>query len=130
MKKVLAFGTFDHLHPGHSFFLAEAKKLGDHLTVVVGRDVTVSQVKHHLPKQSEVERLAAVAKDPAVDKARLGNTGEDKLKVIEEEKPDIIALGYDQKVFVDLLLEKYSGKIQISWIEAFQPDIYKSSKLR
>lgn len=28
MKTVMATGTFDIIHPGHVFFLEEAKKLG------------------------------------------------------------------------------------------------------
>ncbi|MBT4351769.1 adenylyltransferase/cytidyltransferase family protein, partial [archaeon] len=29
--KVMAFGTFDVIHPGHSFYLKRAKKLGKEL---------------------------------------------------------------------------------------------------
>ncbi len=128
MKKVLAFGTFDYFHPGHEYFLTEAKKLGDHLTVIVARDATVQQVKNRLPRQNETERLQAIQAFPAVDKARLGNQG-DKYRVIIEEQPDLIALGYDQTAFVDELITRFSPAIAIVRLTAFSPEIYKSSKM-
>ncbi|WP_290898688.1 adenylyltransferase/cytidyltransferase family protein, partial [Ferroglobus sp.] len=38
MRKVVATGTFDIIHPGHIRFLEEAKKLGDYLVVIVARE--------------------------------------------------------------------------------------------
>ena len=41
MKRVLASGTFDILHPGHGIYLEEAKKIGGNdaeLYVVIARD--------------------------------------------------------------------------------------------
>ena len=49
MIKVLVFGTFDIIHPGHVFFLNQAKKLGDFLCVVVSRDETVNELKREYP---------------------------------------------------------------------------------
>ena len=37
-KKVLTFGSFDLIHPGHHYFLNKAKELGDELIVVLSRD--------------------------------------------------------------------------------------------
>ena len=48
MKKVMASGTFDLLHPGHGIYLQEAKNLGGYnskLFVVVARDSTVEKEK-------------------------------------------------------------------------------------
>ncbi len=128
MKKVLAFGTFDRLHPGHEYFLSEAKKLGDYLVVVVALDETVQLVKNRSAKQNQTERLENVEKNHNVDKARLGNSG-DKYKVIEEEKPDIIALGYDQHAFTDQLEIKFGKTLPIIRIDSFFPEKYKSSKM-
>ena len=41
MKKVMVFGTFDIIHPGHIHLLKEAKEYGDFLIAVIGRDATV-----------------------------------------------------------------------------------------
>lgn len=45
MKKVMTFGTFDVFHPGHLYYLREAKKLGNYLVTVVARDETVLNIK-------------------------------------------------------------------------------------
>lgn len=38
MKKVITYGTFDLIHPGHINILRRAKALGDHLTVAISTD--------------------------------------------------------------------------------------------
>ncbi len=129
MKKVLAFGTFDILHPGHSYMLGEAKKLGNHLTVVVARDATVCSVKGKKALFNEKTRLKNLVKLNIADKVRLGCLG-NKFKVITDEKPDIIALGYDQKFFVDDLKKVVDKKVQIVRLKSYKPEVYKSSKLR
>ncbi len=130
MKKVLVFGTFDILHPGHKYFLKQAKTYGDALIAVIARDLTVKQVKHEFPVNNERQRLEQVQKTEYVDKAILGSTGNDKYRIIEEINPDVICLGYDQTAFVqDLeakLLEK-SLKSEIVRIDAYKPSKYKSS---
>ena len=61
MKKVMAFGTFDGLHPGHLNFLKQARRLGDSLVVVVARDANVRKIKGRFPRLGEGERLRKVA---------------------------------------------------------------------
>ena len=83
MKKVLVFGTFDILHPGHKYFLKQAKEQAGYseagyLVIVVARDLTVKQVKHEFPVNNETERLLQVQKLEYVDKAMLGSTDIDK----------------------------------------------------
>ncbi|MFA6475750.1 MAG: adenylyltransferase/cytidyltransferase family protein [Patescibacteria group bacterium] len=125
-KTVLIFGTFDKLHPGHRFFLSTAKKQGDRLVVVVARDKNVLLVKGHLPKQSEQVRLQQVQAVPEVAEARLGLEDFSKKElIIEQIKPDIICLGYDQTP--NFIAPNQS--IQVIRLPAFRPDIYKSSKL-
>lgn len=136
-KKVLVFGTFDGLHEGHKDFFRQAGKFGS-VTVVVGRDSTVEKTKKRLPKYNEQERLKAVKKSGLVDEARLGNEaplGEklDPYKVVEEVKPDVICLGYDQTFFADKLAEELPkrglGQVKIERLKAFEPEKYKSSIL-
>lgn len=131
MKKILTFGTFDVLHPGHLNLFREAKRLGDHLTVVVARDRTVEAVKGRLPKMDEKERLKRVLKILEVDEAILGNK-DDKYSIIEDIKPDMICLGYDQVSFTDRLekeLEKRGIKAEIIRLKPYKEHIYKSSIL-
>ncbi len=95
MVRVMASGVFDILHPGHVLFLQEAKKLGDELVVVVARDSTAKKFKHKPIMPEEVRRFLVESLKP-VDRAVLGHE-DDMYKTVEEIKPDIIVLGYDQK---------------------------------
>jgi len=94
MVKVMATGTFDLLHLGHIYFLKEAKKLGDNLSVIVATDSTVRRLKHE-PVNPEGIRLDLVKELKIVDEAVLGHE-DDMYEVVKEVKPDVIALGYDQ----------------------------------
>ncbi len=95
MRKVLVGGTFNVIHPGHIFFLGKAREYGDHLTVVVASDATVLREKGFLVFSSE-ERAEIVGNLKHVDDVVVGDE-EDMMKVVEEERPDVIVLGYDQK---------------------------------
>ena len=132
MKKVLVFGTFDIFHPGHDFFLKKAKSYGNELYIVVSRDSTVKEVKSRLPVNTENKRVEVLNTLSYVNNVRLGYKG-DKYKIIEEIRPDLICLGYDQNVFTQNLEEellKRGLKVKIIRIEAFKPEIYKSSNIR
>jgi len=95
MVRVMTSGVFDILHPGHLFYLEEAKALGDELYVVVATDLTARERKHE-PINLEDMRLRMVQALKPVDNAMLGYEG-DMYKVVLEIKPDIIAIGHDQK---------------------------------
>lgn len=94
MVKVMATGTFDLLHLGHIYYLREAKKLGDTLSVVVSTDSTVRRLKHE-PVNTEEIRLNLIKELKIVDEAYLGHE-DDMYEIVDEIKPDIIALGFDQ----------------------------------
>jgi len=129
MKKILVFGTFDGLHPGHINFFEQAKALGDHLTAVVARDITVNNVKGAFPKRSELLRLKAVKQCEIVDETILGNLG-DPYVIIKKIKPDIIALGYDQNSFsagLPEFIKKENLNIEIVRLKACKPEVHKSS---
>ena len=90
----MATGVFDLLHPGHLYFLNEARKLGDELVVVVARDQTARRLKSE-PYVPELLRREMVEGLKPVDKAVLGSST-DIYATVVELKPDIIALGYNQ----------------------------------
>jgi len=94
MARVMASGVFDLLHIGHLYYLEEAKKYGDELIVVVACDETVRKKKHEPIMPAEERRKLVEALKP-VDKAVVGYE-DDFLRIVEEIKPDVIALGYDQ----------------------------------
>jgi len=94
MVKVMATGTFDLLHMGHIYYLKEAKKLGDKLVVVIATDSTVRKLKHEPVTPQEI-RLNLIKELKLVDEVYLGHE-DDMYKIVEEIKPDVIALGFDQ----------------------------------
>ena len=92
--RVMATGVFDLLHPGHVYFLTEARKLGDELVVVVARDQTARRLKHEPYVPEHVRREMVEALKP-VDRAILGSST-DIYETVVRERPQIIALGHDQ----------------------------------
>jgi FAD synthetase len=93
LTRVLATGTFDLLHPGHLYFLEQAKALGDELYVIVSRDQNV----RHKPSPfiPEEQRLLMVRSLKPVDHAILGSLT-DYFEPIKSIRPDILVLGHDQ----------------------------------
>lgn len=100
MTRVLATGTFDLLHPGHVYFLTQARALGDELYVIVARDSNVT----HKPRPiiPEEQRLEMVNALEMVDQAVLGSET-DMFEPLKQIRPDIITLGYDQNFDIDFL---------------------------
>jgi len=93
IRRVVATGTFDILHPGHLWYLKESAALGTELWVIVARDVNVK----HKPRPiiPEEQREIMVGSLNGVYKAVLGDE-HDMFRPIEEIRPDIITLGFNQ----------------------------------
>ena len=130
--KVMAFGTFDIFHPGHASYLRQARKLGDYLMVIIARDKTVFEVKKQKTRNNEQKRLKIIKNSGLAEKVVLGNL-KDKYAIIKKYRPDVIALGYDQKSFSEGLEEKlkeFKLKTKIIRLKSYHPKIYKSSKMK
>lgn len=130
MKTVLVFGTFDGVHPGHEFFLSEARKLADRLVVCIARDTIVQELKGRPPKRPEIERREALAEVSSVDEVVYGDRELGAYYILETVNPDVIAVGYDQaELKADLARWLKDNKKQIELVEipSHHPDLYKSS---
>jgi len=92
-KKVMAGGCFNIIHLGHIYFLKEAKKLGDELIVVLTHDKN-NKKSYTLPAKKRKKILESLN---IADKVLIGDF-KDKTKIVKKIKPNIIALGYDQKL--------------------------------
>lgn len=96
MKIVCVSGYFDPFHVGHLEYFENAKKLGDHLLVVVNNDLQAQQKKgkSFMP---EDQRLRVIRALKIVDQAILAC---DKDRTVRETlryvRPDIFANGGDQ----------------------------------
>lgn len=107
MKRVVATGTFDLLHPGHVYYLEESARLGDELFVIVARDANV----RHKPRPviPEAQRLRMVRALKPVCHALLGDR-DDMFRPIEEIRPAIITIGFNQHFDQNLLCEALQAR--------------------
>jgi FAD synthetase len=136
-KKVMAFGSFDFLHPGHVHYLTRASRLGNYLIVVVARDSSIRSIKGKKPIFHQEERARLVGSLKMVDKAVVGNRlkrKEDIYLIIKQHRPDVIVFGYDQRVDLPkmkLWLRKNGIRARVVRIKSsLNPKIYKSSVLK
>jgi len=132
----MIFGTFDAVHAGHEHLFRQARALAKpaqpFLIVSVARDKNVKRIKGHLPVRGERQRLAALRRHPLVDRVVLGALG-NHLPHIVRQRPDIIALGYDQRAYVKGLktsLQQKGLTVKIVRLKPHQPNKYKTSLLR
>ena len=126
----MAFGTFSLVHPGHIYYLSEAKKLADELIVVIARDSTVKEVKGKcaIPERQRAKVVEALK---PVDKVILGSK-QDKYEVIVSQEPDILALGPDQEKNIDKFkfeLSKRGLNPKIVRIPRLEGELYSTSKM-
>ncbi len=134
--RVMVFGTFDCLHPGHLNYLQQARGFGDEVIVIVARDSNVQNLKGHWPQENETQRLehlrAVLAQEAGKFKIVLGAKNNIYL-VLKKYQPDIIALGYDQQVNLTRLEEeilKLRFSTRIKRLKPYHPEKYKSSLRR
>lgn len=132
MKTVLLFGTFDILHVGHLNVFKQARKLGDRVVVIVGRDANVKKIKGRAPLNSETDRLELLKHIDLIDEAILGAKN-NVYELIKKIKPTVIALGYDQQAFTEKLQDKlveFKLKTKIVRLKPHRATCKKSSKLK
>lgn len=129
--RVMAVGVFDLLHPGHVHYLTEAKKLGDELVVVVATDATVRERKGP-PIFDQATRARLVEALKPVDRVVVGHEG-DHYKTVEEVRPDVIALGYDQhhqeRAIKAELADRGLDRIEVRRMPAFEGEIASSRQV-
>lgn len=129
----MVFGTFDGLHQGHLNLFKQAKNLAkdSFLIVSIARDSNVFKIKGRYPRLSEKSRLNLLKKTQVVDKVVLSGVRK-HIPHIVKERPDLIALGYDQKAYVKNLksdLKKAGLSVKIVRLKPFKEKIYKNSLL-
>ena len=129
---MLVFGTFDVVHPGHRYFLEQARKRGDRLVAAIARDAFVARFKRKGPVHGENERLQHVLDTGLVDEAYLSDEEPGTYSVIARVRPDVICLGHDQEALHGNLLAwlgVHGESASVETLDALEPDRYKSSIL-
>jgi len=129
----MAVGVFDLLHAGHLHYLEQAKALGEHLTVVVAHDETVRKRKHEPVTGMDLRRRMVEGLKP-VDVAIIGlPPSESMFDILDEVKPDIIALGYDQDHAEEWikgeLLKRGKEHIRVCRVEGLSDDLDGTRKI-
>jgi len=131
-RRVLVFGVFDLLHPGHLAFLRTAQKFGGELIIVVARDRVVQRIKKRLPRESQLVRLANIKKILGVTRAILGDERAGAYTAIKRYHPHVIALGYDQNELLRDLEKRIKRGVlpsaQLVQLESYESHRFKSSK--
>ena len=133
MVRVMAVGVFDLLHAGHLHYVEQAKSLGDELIVVVAHDDTVRNQKHEPVTNQDLRRRMVMGQKP-VDEAIVGNPPSVPIfDILEVVKPDVIALGYDQKHSRDSikkgLEENGWGNVEVRRVEGLADDLDGTRKI-
>lgn len=132
--KIMAFGTFDGLHKGHLNFLKQAKKLAKNpfLIVSIARDKNVLKIKGERPYFDEKKRMRLLEKCDIVDKVVISGLL-NHIPHIVKERPDIIALGYDQKEYIKNLKKDLREKgidVKIVRLNPYKENVYKNHLLK
>lgn len=121
--RVLLFGTFDRLHPGHHFVIDEARKRGE-VSVVVARDHNVDAIKGRMPRETEEARAQAIRRAFPDVTVLLGDP-KDFRAPLKAVQPDLILLGYDQKLPPGVTEADFPCPVER--LPAFRPEEFKSS---
>ncbi len=132
--RIMLFGTFDGLHKGHLNFFKQARNLvkNPFLIVSIARDKNVFKIKGKYPNKKEKARLDLVRKNNLADKVILSGV-KNHIPHIMRERPDIIALGYDQKAYVKDLKKELKNKglkVKIARLKPYKENMYKNHLLK
>ena len=133
-KKVMVFGTFDGLHQGHLNLFKQARDIfpNTYLVVSVARDKNVFKIKGVRTLMKEKGRMKLIRATGLVDKVVLSGIS-NHIPHILKEKPDAIALGYDQTHYVKNLkqdLKKKGLEVEIFRMKPYKKHIYKNHLLK
>lgn len=116
-KIVFTNGCFDILHPGHTYYLNQARSFGDILIVGLNADASVKKLNkgQERPIHPQDKRAEVLASLLCVDYVCVFEE-ETPIKLIEKLRPDILVKGGDysieQIVGAELVLS-YGGRVEI-----------------
>jgi cytidyltransferase-like protein len=132
--RIMIFGTFDGIHRGHLNLFKQARKLAPsaYIIVSIARDINVKKIKKITPTHSEIKRKQLVEKTGLIDKVVLGGKG-NHIPHIVKEAPEIIALGYDQRDYVNNLKKDLKDKgilVKIVRLRPWKAHIFKNHLLK
>ena len=104
MKKVITYGTYDLLHPGHIKLLKRAKSLGDYLVVGLSTD-EFNALKGKKAYQDYEDRKFMLLSTKYVDEVIPEETWEQKINDVQKYNINIFTIGDDWEGEFDFLKE-------------------------
>lgn len=102
MKKVITYGTFDLIHPGHINILRRSKEMGDFLMVGLSTE-EFNQIKKKEAFHNYETRKLILEAIRYVDKVIPEKTWEQKIDDIKKYNIDLFVMGDDWKGKFDYL---------------------------
>lgn len=121
-KVILTGGKFNHIHPGHVWLLKKAKEFG-YLIVILAHDKH-NRRAYAVTAKIRKKNMRALG---IADKVAVGSpTG--FVGVVKKYRPDIIVLGYDQKM-PDKITEEYVKKHKIKILRLRKYGGHSTSKM-
>jgi FAD synthetase len=133
-RKVMVFGVFDLLHPGHLYLLYHARLKGAELVAVIARDASVKRLKGLAPEWNERKRIRAVKATGLATKVVLGDIKEGSYAIVKKHCPNMICLGYDQDILKKDLISKMKSndlpKMPLFTLKPYKANIFHTSLRR
>lgn len=125
--KVLIFGKFEILHPGHIYLMVKAQKEGA-VTAILESDENIKKIHNFTPYYNEKDRKDKLLKYNIKVCIRRNKNFED---IIKKQKPDLLYLGHDQNYIYGefkKLAKQYNFKIKKALV--YNNNLFKSSRLK
>ena len=126
--KVLTFGTFDIVHPGHIFYLEYAKSQGSLLYTVIASDYISENLKQRKNIYNQKDRMQHIEKLNIAD-VIIAGSNTNPLAILNKIQADIIVLGHDQKAPIEAI-QKALPLTKILRAPKFKDHIFKSSLIK
>lgn len=123
----MVFGVFDGFHPGHRYFLTEARARCERLVVVVALSEVVERMKKRPPLYTYEERVARIEEFDSNLTVVPSDPGLGEWRVFKEHHPEMVFLGYDQVALGQALVDI---AMPHTYIGSHYPEKYKSGLLR
>lgn len=123
----MVFGVFDGFHPGHHYFLTEARARCERLVVVVALSEVVERMKKRPPLYTYEERVARIEEFDNSLVVVPSDHGLGEWRVFKEHQPEMVFLGYDQVALGQALVDI---AMPHTYIGSHYPEKFKSGLLR
>ena len=125
MKKVITYGTYDLITPGHIQHLKEAREMGDYLIVGLSTD-EFNGIKHKKSYLTYEERKVVLEAIRYVDEVIPEEKWEQKVNDIKKYNIDILTMGSDWEG--DIKFERLKEYCEVKYTK--RPYIWSSTEFR